>query len=90
MCFPLSTGMERAFVIRDLRLPSVNFPSSWNKVAMEQQTKIIERLLQHDPSKRPKAVVSRSVRFLVSLRSLAEPSILTLCRTCSRAARFRA
>lgn len=61
MCYPLSTGMERAFVIRDLRLPSINFPSGWDKHALPQQTKIIDWLLQHDPAKRPKAVVSISI-----------------------------
>lgn len=58
MCFPLSTGMERAFVIRELRNPSINFPSTWNRTAMPQQTKIIDLLLQHNPAKRPRVVVS--------------------------------
>lgn len=66
--------MERAFVIRDLRSRNINFPSGWPRAQKPQQTKIIESLLQHEPSGRPKAIVSICARALAlrcSLNSLA-------------------
>lgn len=59
MCFPLETAMERAFLLRDLRSPQITFPSSW-PASKSQQAKIIQQLLQHEPSKRPRAIVSSS------------------------------
>lgn len=47
------TGMERIQTIRDLRLPDVSFPKGWNEAQLPAQTKIIRRMLSHDPAERP-------------------------------------
>lgn len=47
------TTMERNQLIRDLRQPSVELPSSWDEEQFPAQTQIIRQLLSHDPSQRP-------------------------------------
>jgi translation initiation factor 2-alpha kinase 4 len=83
MCFPLETAMERAFLIRDLRSPQVKFPPAW-PAAKAQQAKIIQQLLQHEPSKRPRAInlltsgllpsVKEDEYFSEALRTFGNPS----------------
>ncbi|CED82329.1 eIF-2alpha kinase GCN2 [Phaffia rhodozyma] len=84
MNFPLSTGMERALVIRSLRTPSIVFPSSWPSVQKSQQTKVISLLLQHDPTRRPRAItlltngmlpsIKEDEYFLEALRTFGNPT----------------
>ncbi|MCO5592460.1 hypothetical protein L7F22_046462 [Adiantum nelumboides] len=50
------TGMERIGVVRDLRSEEVIFPKGWNEAQMPAQTKVIQWLLNHDPSRRPTAL----------------------------------
>ncbi|WFD42847.1 non-specific serine/threonine protein kinase [Malassezia psittaci] len=47
------TTMERYQLLRDLRQPTIQFPSSWDTAQFPAQTEIIRQLLDHDPSKRP-------------------------------------
>ncbi|ESO93561.1 hypothetical protein LOTGIDRAFT_119057 [Lottia gigantea] len=54
MCYkPLTTGMERIVILTDLRSPGIKFPPDFQDVELEQQTKIIKWLLNHDPNSRP-------------------------------------
>ncbi|KAJ9116453.1 hypothetical protein QFC22_004895 [Naganishia vaughanmartiniae] len=55
MCHAMGTGMERVQTLRDLRLPSIKFPESWNAADKPNQTQIIRKLLTHDVSARPEA-----------------------------------
>ncbi|KAH8114389.1 kinase-like domain-containing protein [Phellopilus nigrolimitatus] len=55
MNYMFSTASERIFVIENLRLPEVCFPSDWD-VKRSAQREIIQSLLQHDPDKRPTAI----------------------------------
>lgn len=47
------TGMERIGIIRDLRLPEVRFPVGWNEAQFAAQTKLLQRMLSHNPTDRP-------------------------------------
>jgi translation initiation factor 2-alpha kinase 4 len=51
----MGTGMERVQTLRDLRLPSIKFPESWNAMEKPNQTQIIRKLLTHEVSARPEA-----------------------------------
>lgn len=46
------TGMERIQILRDLRSKEVRFPDGWNEAQMPAQTKILRKLLSHDPNER--------------------------------------
>ncbi|MCO5566088.1 hypothetical protein L7F22_019764 [Adiantum nelumboides] len=46
------TGMERIQILRDLRSKEVRFPEGWNEAQMPAQTKILRKLLSHDPNER--------------------------------------
>ncbi|WFD33028.1 non-specific serine/threonine protein kinase [Malassezia sp. CBS 17886] len=48
-----TTVMERHQLLRDLRLPSVQFPRAWDAARFPAQTEIIRQLLDHDPARRP-------------------------------------
>jgi translation initiation factor 2-alpha kinase 4 len=50
MCYPLSTGMQRAMVLQDLR--NGKFPSDFNPNYINQQ-KIIQMLISSQPKNRP-------------------------------------
>ncbi|KAL3874664.1 hypothetical protein ACJMK2_037645 [Sinanodonta woodiana] len=57
MCYkPLPTGMERVLVLSHLRTKDMIFPDDFDHVELENQSKIIRWLLNHDPSQRPSAV----------------------------------
>ncbi|KAN0065323.1 eukaryotic translation initiation factor 2-alpha kinase [Thecaphora frezii] len=47
------TGMERILLIRELRTPSVTFPSAWPRTRYEKQTTLIQQMLDHNPDRRP-------------------------------------
>ncbi|KAI8973080.1 Serine/threonine-protein kinase [Trametes punicea] len=49
------TDSERWDVLRQLRLPTINFPSDWDP-KRSRQKEIISWLLQHDPDQRPTAL----------------------------------
>ncbi|KAH9273538.1 hypothetical protein BASA83_004206 [Batrachochytrium salamandrivorans] len=53
MISPLPTGMQRALVLRDLRLSSIVFPKDFDYNALEHQSEIIKTLLNHTPKERP-------------------------------------
>ncbi|KAJ1342945.1 hypothetical protein BSLG_002452, partial [Batrachochytrium salamandrivorans] len=53
MIYPLPTGMQRALVLRDLRLSSIVFPKDFDYNALEHQSEIIKTLLNHTPKERP-------------------------------------
>ncbi|KAJ9104140.1 hypothetical protein QFC19_004124 [Naganishia cerealis] len=55
MCHVMGTGMERVQTLKDIRLPSIKFPASWNAAEKPNQTQIIRKLLTHDPVARPEA-----------------------------------
>ncbi|ODV69616.1 Serine/threonine-protein kinase [Hyphopichia burtonii NRRL Y-1933] len=55
MCYPLSTGMERAATLNNLRLASIEFPSNFTDSKYKVQKKIIRSLLNHNPKERPGA-----------------------------------
>eukprot|EP00842_Homolaphlyctis_polyrhiza_P005296 jgi/Hompol1/5768/HPOL_004721-RA len=53
MVYPLSTGMQRAVVLRDLRSRSIIFPKDFDHQRLESQGQIITQLLSHIPKERP-------------------------------------
>ncbi|KAJ3178871.1 hypothetical protein HDU85_005067 [Gaertneriomyces sp. JEL0708] len=53
MIYPFTTGMHRAIVLRDLRTPSVVFPTDFDRKRYETQEKILKWLLGHEPKERP-------------------------------------
>ncbi|KAJ1950701.1 eukaryotic translation initiation factor 2-alpha kinase, partial [Linderina macrospora] len=53
MCYPMSTGMERATVLHNLRSPEIAFPADFPVERMALQHQIIRRLLSHNPRQRP-------------------------------------
>ncbi|KAJ1551540.1 hypothetical protein HK096_008877, partial [Nowakowskiella sp. JEL0078] len=52
MCYSLSTGMQRALVLRDLRLSPPVFPEDFPSNLSNERT-IITQLLSHSPKSRP-------------------------------------
>ncbi|KAI8926668.1 kinase-like domain-containing protein [Entophlyctis helioformis] len=54
MIYPLATLMQRAVVLRDLRLPSIIFPADFDHEQLHDQAQIIRQLLSHVPKTRPK------------------------------------
>ncbi|KAK9471529.1 kinase-like domain-containing protein [Dipodascopsis tothii] len=84
MCYPFSTGMERVHVLKNLRLPTIKFPSEFLSEKNELQTKLIKSLLDHNADNRPSAAeLLRSDLLPVriedetiqqTLRSLTDPS----------------
>lgn len=55
MCYPMSTGMERARTLNNLRLASIVFPRDFNEGRYKTEKKIIQLLLDHDSTQRPAA-----------------------------------
>ncbi|KAI9297132.1 Serine/threonine-protein kinase [Neoconidiobolus thromboides FSU 785] len=55
MIYPFSTGMERAMILRDLRLPTILFPQNFPS-NLKVQAKIIQSLLNHNEKERPTAL----------------------------------
>lgn len=55
MVYPLPTAMERANVLKDIRLPQIKFPSKFLSPVYQREHDIVLQLLQHDPNKRPSA-----------------------------------
>lgn len=55
MCYQLGTGMERARVLNNLRLASVEFPDDFSDLRAGTEKRIIRQLLSHDPAERPGA-----------------------------------
>lgn len=84
MCYPLSTGMERAQTLNELRLSSINFPSNFVESKYKMEKKIIKVLLDHNPKERPSAsellqsgwlpVEHQDQVIKEALRSLADPA----------------
>lgn len=84
MCYPLGTGMERAMILNDMRLVDVKFPSGFGDVRKPTEKRIIRRLLDHDPQKRPGAmellqsglipVEHQDIIIKEALKSLADPA----------------
>ncbi|KAI9596054.1 kinase-like domain-containing protein [Syncephalis fuscata] len=56
LCYRFSTAMERITVIRNLRLPSIDFPIDFPKVNKANQYDIIRRLLDHSARDRPSSI----------------------------------
>lgn len=48
-----TTTMERFQLLRQLRMPQIEFPKGWDRTRFAAQTEIIQQLLDHDPAKRP-------------------------------------
>jgi len=48
-----TTTMERFQLLRQLRMPQIEFPKGWDRTRFAAQTEIILQLLDHDPAKRP-------------------------------------
>ncbi|KAK9456329.1 kinase-like domain-containing protein [Dipodascopsis uninucleata] len=84
MSYPIRTGMERVKVMKDLRQPSIIFPSDYPADKLKHEGKIVRSLLEHQPSKRPSAaelLQSDLIPVRVedeiiqqTLRSLTDPS----------------
>ncbi|KAI0354133.1 Serine/threonine-protein kinase [Trametes cingulata] len=55
MNYFFKTESERWEVLRELRVPSINFPADWDPKRTRQK-QIIQWLLEHDPEKRPTAL----------------------------------
>ncbi|KAF9969485.1 hypothetical protein BGZ73_008146 [Actinomortierella ambigua] len=53
MCYPLSTGMERAITLRNLQQPEIIFPEGFPMDKMAAQAQIIRKLLNHNVKERP-------------------------------------
>ncbi|OVF09428.1 putative serine/threonine-protein kinase [Clavispora lusitaniae] len=83
MCHQMSTGMERAMILNDLRLAEVKFPSDFDSRKLTER-KIIQQLLAHDPKSRPGAtellqsgaipVEHQDIIIKEALKSLADPA----------------
>ncbi|CUM64213.1 uncharacterized protein PRCAT00001807001 [Priceomyces carsonii] len=84
MCFPLATGMERAQILNNLRLVTVDFPHNFLSHKFKTERKIIRSLLDHEPKKRPGATELLQSGWLPvehqdqvikeALKSLADPA----------------
>ncbi|ODV82087.1 Serine/threonine-protein kinase [Suhomyces tanzawaensis NRRL Y-17324] len=84
MCYSLSTGMERAMILNNLRLQSVDFPSNFTESKYHTEKKIVRLLLDHDPKTRPGAsqllqsgwlpVEHQDQVIKEALKSLADPA----------------
>lgn len=84
MCYPLATGMERARILNNLRLVTVDFPTSFVDSKFRTEKKIIKLLLDHNPKNRPSAVELLQSGWLPvehqdhiikeALKSLADPA----------------
>ncbi|KAK6201600.1 eIF2-alpha Serine/threonine-protein kinase [Scheffersomyces amazonensis] len=84
MCYSLSTGMERARTLNDLRLKSIEFPNNFTDSKYKIEKKIIKSLLDHDPKVRPGAMELLQSGWLPvehqdqviqqALKSLADPA----------------
>ncbi|KAI8816832.1 kinase-like domain-containing protein [Fimicolochytrium jonesii] len=55
MCYPFTTGMHRALVLRELRQPSITMPQDFEFKRYDAQSQIILTLLNHAPKERPSA-----------------------------------
>ncbi|KAK5827528.1 hypothetical protein F5H01DRAFT_98323 [Linnemannia elongata] len=56
MCFPLSTGMERAMTLRNLQQPEIIFPKEFPMDKMATQAQVIRALLSHNLKERPNSL----------------------------------
>lgn len=84
MVYPMSTGMERVNILRDLRLSTVEFPEPFKSKKYDTERRIIRSLLDHSPVNRPSArelLHSGLVPFLQEdeavqevMRSLVDPN----------------
>lgn len=84
MCYPLATGMERAQILNNLRLASVQFPQNFGEMKYKTEKKIIKLLLDHNPKARPSATELLQSGWLPvehqdevikeALKSLADPA----------------
>lgn len=84
MVYPFSTGMERVNILKGLRLTDIEFPRDFDANKMKTEKKIINLLLDHDPSKRLGArallnsgwlpVKHQDETLKEALKSLADPS----------------
>jgi eukaryotic translation initiation factor 2-alpha kinase 4 len=83
MCYPPMTGMERSFVIRDLREPKPKLPDAF-KPGEKVQAEIVLSLVTHNPKERPSSqellqsgklpVQMESETIRRTLAGLADPS----------------
>lgn len=55
MIYPFSTGMERVNILKNLRLPTIEFPADFDGARLKTERSIIKLLLDHNPDKRPGA-----------------------------------
>ena len=53
MCWPLRTGMERSEVLTGLRSENLQLPTEFRSSKFEDQRKIVEVLVTHNPKERP-------------------------------------
>ncbi|KAF9400248.1 hypothetical protein BGX21_004672 [Mortierella sp. AD011] len=56
MCYPLSTGMERAMTLRNLQQPEIIFPKEFPMDKMNAQAQVIRALLNHNLKERPSSL----------------------------------
>ncbi|KAF8940243.1 hypothetical protein EDD21DRAFT_369155 [Dissophora ornata] len=56
MCYPLSTGMERAMTLRNLQQPEIIFPREFPMDKMAAQAEVIKALLNHNLKERPSSL----------------------------------
>ncbi|KAF9914658.1 hypothetical protein BX616_007846, partial [Lobosporangium transversale] len=56
MCYPLSTGMERAMTLRNLQQPEIIFPKEFPMDKMSKQAQVIRALLNHNLKERPSSL----------------------------------
>ncbi|KAF8983829.1 hypothetical protein BGZ46_009397 [Entomortierella lignicola] len=56
MCYPLSTGMERAMTLRNLQQPDIIFPKEFPHDKMGAQEQVIRALLNHNLKERPSSL----------------------------------
>ncbi|KAI1316493.1 hypothetical protein EDD11_009906 [Mortierella claussenii] len=56
MCYPLTTGMERAMTLRSLQQPEIIFPKEFPMDKMAAQAQVIRALLNHNLKERPSSL----------------------------------
>lgn len=82
MCHPpVSTLMERAKILTDIRKSDIKFPDSFDRDQMHKQAYVIKWLLNHNPSERPTSkqlLDSPDVPYKIVDEQLQEVLIRTL------------
>lgn len=85
MCHPVSTLMERAKILTDIRKTGIIFPDTFSLDKMSKQRDVIKWLLSHNPQERPTSkelLQSRLIPYKIIDEELQEVYYCTYMCTC--------